>query len=77
MNQPIASGTPLGCEQCEDLFDQHLQRLCFLSVKDAGLDRSDVQRYVDGSASEADVIAAVREYADDYGLEVAGRGWVG
>jgi len=46
-----------------------------MTVADAGLDESDVDRYVDDAHSERDIAQSVLEYADDYDLEVRGRGW--
>lgn len=77
MNNPDSGDAPLTNEQRDSLFDQHLQRLCGLSVQDAGLEQADVVRYVHDSHTERAVIDAVREYADDYDLDVIGRGWVG
>ncbi|MGH8159184.1 MAG: hypothetical protein ACREPQ_13760 [Rhodanobacter sp.] len=57
------------------LFDKKLKEMCLITVEDAGLSPHDVQRYVGGAKNDIDVKNAVREYADDYDLEVVGTNW--
>jgi len=57
-------------------FDAMLQKMCLISVGDAGLDTDDVMRFADDATSEEEIKQAVLEYADHYGLDVVGRGWL-
>jgi len=71
----VSQAVELTRAQRHQLFDQKLKEMCFMTVADAGLDESDVDRYVDDAHSERDIAQSVLEYADDYDLEVRGRGW--
>lgn len=57
-------------------FDAHMRELLLMSVADAGLEESDVDRYVDDAVTDQDVRNAVKEYALDYDLTIYGQGWM-
>ncbi|MEY2117268.1 hypothetical protein [Rhodanobacter sp. FW106-PBR-R2A-1-13] len=67
--------TTLSLPERRELFDATLQKLCYISVADAGLSEMDVERYVDNACTPAGITDAVITYADHYDLEVSGRAW--
>lgn len=62
-------------DQAVEAFDLHLKRVCGIGVDDAGLERADVVRYVEGATTKSAVVDAVLVYARDYDLTVRGTGW--
>ena len=76
MQRALVATEALTRDERVRLFDTHLTRLCAITTVDAGLEESDVLRYVEDASTEDQVIRAVIEYADDYDLDLRGRGWV-
>ncbi|AGG89024.1 hypothetical protein [Rhodanobacter denitrificans] len=58
-------------------FSEALQRLCLITVEDAGMSDADVDNYIGDAQSAQDYQQAAIAYADDYDLDVVGRGWFG
>jgi len=57
-------------------FEEQCQKLLGMTVADAGLDPSDVDRYVCDANSDSDIRDAVLTYASDYDLDVRGTQWI-
>lgn len=58
-------------------FSEALQRLCLITVQDAGMSDADVDNYIGDAQSDKDYEQAVIAYADHFDMDVVGRGWFG
>lgn len=56
-------------------FDKVLREKCCITVADAGLSDAEVDLKVEGCNSTQEIVQSVLDYADDYDLEIVGRGW--
>lgn len=76
MESARQTSSPASFADRKQWFDEELKRLCYIGICDAGLDDAEVRRWTEKVRAKSDMKAVVREYAAQYGLDMADDPWM-